>query len=133
MARSKPSTWRDGGLGRVAVAVADRLEQLAVLADGVTQLLDAIEREEPDPQAQQVVLAERGGEERVVRGPVDVPVDALVEIDQAPLIAVGPVELGQQRLRLRPVGGGAALGGGARGRRLEQPAHLAGVRPGRRR
>src|SRR6478609_2602874 len=78
-----------GGFGRVAVAVADRLEQLPVLAHGIAELLDAVEGEEPDPQAEQVVLAERGREERVVRAPVDVPVDALVELDQAPLVAVG--------------------------------------------
>ena len=47
------------GLGRVAVAVADRLEQLAVLAHRVAEPLDAVEREEPDAQAEQVVLAER--------------------------------------------------------------------------
>ena len=40
-----------GGFRPLGVAVADRLEQVAVLAHGVAEARDAVEREEPDPQA----------------------------------------------------------------------------------
>ena len=52
MARSKPSMWRRmARFGPVAVAVADRLEQLAMLGHRVVEPRDAVEREEPDAQA----------------------------------------------------------------------------------
>ena len=75
------------GLGAGRVAVADRLQQVGVLGDGVVEPGDAVEREEPDPQRQRVVLVERRLDERVVRAAVDVAMDALVELDQRPLVA----------------------------------------------
>src|ERR671919_710713 len=86
-------------LRAAGIAVADRLQELAVLTDGILEPGDAVEREEPDPQGQHVVLVERRLEKRVVRTAVDVPVDALVEVDQRPLVglAVHVVELAEQR------------------------------------
>ena len=46
----------------------------------------AIEREEPDAQRQNVVLVQGRRQERIVRAVVDVAVDALVEVDQRPLV-----------------------------------------------
>ena len=113
------------GLGRVAVAVADRLEQLAVLAHGVAELLDAVEREEPDPQAEQVVLAERGRRGtgcacsgRRAGGCAGRGRSGCARRRRP---ARAPASSAS---RLGAVGGRAALGGGARGGRLEQPAHL---------
>ena len=82
-ARSRRRGGASTSSARSRVAVADRLEELAVLADGVVEPLDAVEREEPDAQREHVVLLERRLEERVVRAAVDVPVDPLVEVDQA--------------------------------------------------
>ena len=100
IARSKPSMWRRMTLSaRGRVAVADRLEQLAVLGDGVVEPGDAVEGEEPDAQRQRVVLVQGRLDERVVRAAVDVPVDPLVELDQRPLVAaVGDArQLGEER------------------------------------
>src|SRR5438270_9486232 len=66
-------------LGAVAVAVADRLEELAVPEHGLLQLPSAVEREVPDPEREDVVLLEGRLEERVVGAAVDLPVDPLVE------------------------------------------------------
>ena len=67
MACSKAATWRRiEASARSRVAVEDRLEQLAVLVDGILELGDAVESEEPDPQGEDVVLLERAREERVV-------------------------------------------------------------------
>ena len=68
------------GLGAGGIGVADRLQQIAVLGDGIVEPGDAVEREEPDPQRQRVVLAQRRLDERVVRAAVDVAVDALVTV-----------------------------------------------------
>ena len=84
-------------LGPGRVAVADRLEQLAVLVHRLLELGDAVEREEPDAQRQDVVLLERAREERAVGAGPDVSVDALVEVDQATVVAAGLVERLQQR------------------------------------
>ena len=93
------------GLGARRIAVADRLQQLAVLGDGVVEPRDAVEREEPDPQRQDVVLVQRRLDERVVRAAVDVPVDALVELDQRPLVAcVGDGRAARRGARARPRG-----------------------------
>ena len=66
------------GLGAGRVAVVDRLQQVGVLGDGVVEPGDAVEREEPDPQRQCVVLVERRLDERVVGTALVVALDALV-------------------------------------------------------
>ena len=104
IARSKPWMWRRmTASARGGVAVADRLEQLAVLGDGVVEPGDAVEREEPDAQGEGVVLVQGRLDERVVRAAVDVAVDALVELDQRPLVAGrgDAGQLGEERARDR--------------------------------
>ena len=90
----------------VGVAVANRLEDLVVLADGAVEALHAVERQEPDAERQHVVLPEGRLEERIVGAAVDVPVDPLVEVDQPPLVqrVRRPRELVEERLGLRTVG-----------------------------
>ena len=84
-------------LGRaLAVAVADRLEQRAMLLDGLLELVRAIERDRPDAQREHVVLLERRLEQVVVRRAVDGAVDPLVEVDQ---LAAAGVELREQQRR----------------------------------
>ena len=97
-----------------------------VLGDGVVEPGDAVEGEEPDPQRQGVVLVQRRLDERVVRAAVDVAVDALVELDQRPLVArVGDAgQLGEERARDLAVVGVRALGGEARGEALERDPRL---------
>ena len=81
-----------------------------MLPDRVLEARHPVEREEPDPQREHVVAVERRREERVVRAPVDVPVDPLVDIDQEALVGGGqPAELVDQRDRLLAVGGGRSL------------------------
>ena len=93
------------GLGPLGVAVADRPQQLGVLGDGVVEPRHAVEREEPDPQRQRVVLVQGRLDERVVGAAVDVAVDPLVELDQRALVAgVGDAgKLGEQRAGDRAV------------------------------
>ena len=57
-----------------------------MLPDRVLQARDAVEREEPDPEGEDVVLVQRLLEERVVGALVDVAVDALVEVDERALV-----------------------------------------------
>ena len=57
-----------------------------MFGDRVVELRDAIEREEPDAQAEGVVLVEGRLDERVVGAPVDVAVDPLVEVDECALV-----------------------------------------------
>ncbi len=67
--------------GRRSLAVADddRLDEVAVRLDGVLEILGAIECDRPDPQGEDVVLAERLLEQVVVGGRVDRAMDLLVE------------------------------------------------------
>ncbi len=122
---SKPvDVRRIACLGRSPSTVADRQEQLAVLADRVLEPGDPVEREEPDAKREDVVLVQRLREERVVRAAVDVAVDPLVEVDERPLVG-----LVARRARALRGGGRAprgrlrrALGGEPRGPRLERAA-----------
>ena len=106
IARSKASMWRR----MTASARGASPSQIAcsssrVLGDGVVEPGDAVEREEPDPQRQGVVLVQRRLDERVVRAAVDVAVDALVELDQRPLVArVGERRAARRAARGRPRG-----------------------------
>ena len=113
-------------LGPLGLAGADRLQQVAVLGDGVVEPGHAVESEEPDPEGEDVVLLERRLDERVVRAPVDVTVDALVELDQRPFVAgiADAGQLVQQRPCDRPVLGARALGGAAGGEALERETRL---------
>ena len=108
------------------VAVEDGLQQLGVLGDGVVQPGDPVEREEPDAERQRVALVQRRLDERVVRAAVDVPVDALVELDQLALVAGrgDGGQLGEERLDDRPVGVVRALGGETGSEALEHEPRL---------
>src|SRR5437867_2509906 len=75
-------------LSGVRVTGADGREQLAVLAHGGVETGHAIEGQEPDAQCEHVILVQRLLEKRVVGAAVDVPVDALVELDQRALVAL---------------------------------------------
>ena len=92
-----------------------------MLLDCVLEPRHAVEREEPDPQREHVVLVERRLEERAVGAAVDVAVDALVELDQRPLVVVatGLLQLVEERGRLR------------RGRRRSRARPRAGPRSSR--
>ena len=93
-------------------------EQLAVLGDGVVEPGDAIEREEPDAEGEGVVLVQGRLDERVVGTAVDVPVDALIELDQRPLVVASRRPASSSRsaratvaiLRVRALGGEAGRG-----------------------
>src|SRR5688500_10471056 len=74
------------GLRGLGIAGLDRLEELAVLLDRVSEACDSIEHEEPDPKSQHVVLLERRLEERIVGARIDLSMDALVEIDERALV-----------------------------------------------
>ena len=83
IACSKSSTCARMMFGRaLAVADDDRLDEVAVRLDCVLELLGAVERDHPDPEREDVVLAERLLEQVVVRGRVDRAVDLLVEPHQ---------------------------------------------------
>ena len=114
------------GLGAGRVAVVDRLQQVGVLGDGVVEPGDAVEREEPDPQRQGVVLVERRLDERVVGTALDVAMDALVELDQRPLVArVGEAgQLGEEGAGDLAVVGVRTLGGEARSEALERDSRF---------
>src|SRR3954447_20511142 len=79
-----------GDLPRAAgVAVADGLEQLAVLAHALGEVRQPVEHEVPDAQRQVEVAPERLLEVRVRARAVDEAVDLGVELDE--LVAVRPV------------------------------------------
>ena len=106
---------------RVAVARHDLVDQVAVRLDGVLEILGAAERDHPDPQREDVVLAERLLEQVVVRGGVDRAMDPLVEAHQVAAAARSrsPRAASSSRSLV-----GRALGGEPRGLRLECGAHL---------
>ena len=97
-----------------------------MLAHRILQPGQPIECEEPDAQGQDVVLVQGRREKRVVRALVDVPVDALVEVDQRPLVRLVAhvVELLQQDCDGCAVGVRRAFGGQASGARLECESYL---------
>src|SRR5262245_17016814 len=96
-----------------------------MLVHRVVEPRDAVERDEPDAQRQDVVAVERLLEEVVVGAAVDMTVQPLVEIDQAALVeSRRPVELREQPLGLPEVIRRPALGGEARSSALEHHAHL---------
>src|SRR5438128_9675651 len=73
----------------IGVAVADRLEELAVAEHCLLELSGPVEREVPDAERQDVVLLEGRFEERVVRGAVDLTMDPLVQGHQLAGVEVG--------------------------------------------
>ena len=97
-----------------------------MLLHRVLEARDAVEREEPDPEREDVVLVERLLEERVVRAAVDVAVDALVEVDQRALVGavVDLLELGEQSVDRLAVGRRRPLGREPRRAGLERVPHL---------
>ena len=113
------------GLGALGVAVADRLQELAVLGDGVVEPRDAVEREEPDPQGEGVVLVQGRLDVRVVGAAVDVAVDALVELDQRPLVAGRP----PRRAAPRAASGRSRGRRRSRARAASRAAKLSRVQP----
>ena len=121
IARSKFSTWaRMSSAARSPSADDDRLDQVAVRLDRLLEILGAVERDHPDPQREDVVLAERLLEQVVVRGGVDRAVDPLVEAHE-----VGAArDLVAERGELVALLVGRALGGEPGGLGLERGAHL---------
>ena len=87
------------GHGAVGVLAPDGVEELAVLDDGVLQVRDGRQGEEPDAQGVGVVAVEVAREVGVVRAAVDALVDALVELDE-----VAGVDLGAERVDCREEG-----------------------------
>ena len=111
--------------GAVAVAVDDRLEQVAVRLDRGLELVRAVDGDHPDAESEDVVPAERRGHVVVVRGAVDGAVDALVEAHEVDAAAA---DLLGQPPELRALLVGRPLGGAAGSLRLERLAHLGDVR-----
>ncbi len=137
MARSKASMWwRMTASARGASPSQIACSSSRVLGDGVVEPGDAVEREEPDPQRQRVVLVERRLDERVVGAAVDVAMDALVELDQRALVAPCLGErrqLGEERARDLAVVVVRALGREPGGEALEREPRLREAARGRRR
>ena len=97
-----------------------------MLTDRLVESLDPVERDEPDAKRQDVVLLERGCEERVVRAPVDVLMDPLVELDQTTIVRLAAqgrqlLEELVDRLSIRVRRAGRRE---PRRQRLEDDAHL---------
>ena len=97
-----------------------------MLLDRILESGDAFECKEPDPEGEDVVLVESLLEERVVRAPVHVSVDALVEVDQGALVGlvVDLLELGEELVDHRSVRVRRALRCETRRGRLERVPHL---------
>src|ERR1700694_3226595 len=72
--------------GAVGVAGEDRAQELHVLPERLAQPDFAVEHEVPEPKAEVEVALESRLEERVARGPVDLPVDQLVEAHELALV-----------------------------------------------
>ena len=88
--------------------------------DCILEILRALERDHPDAQGEDVVLAERLLEQVVVRGGVDGAMDALVEVHQ-----VGaPPDPVAERGEIVALLVGRALGCEPSGLRLERCAYL---------
>src|SRR3954454_984175 len=120
----------DGDLPRAAgIAVADGLEQLAVLAHALGEVRQPVEHEVPDAQREVEVAPERLLEVRVRARAVDEAVDLGVELDE--LVAVGVVgrrDAAQQLVELGAAGGGETLRGAGGGMALELLGGGGGVR-----
>src|SRR3954453_12833469 len=110
-----------GDLPRAAgVAVADGLEQLAVLAHALGQVRQAVEHEVPDAQREVEVAPERLLEVRVRARAVDEAVDLGVELDELVAVrAAGRVDAREERLELAPARRRQPLRGAVRGVALE--------------
>ena len=97
-----------------------------MLGDGVVEPGHAVEGEEPDAQGEGVVLVQGRLDEGIVRAAVDVPVDALVELDQGALV-VGVVrsrEIGEESPRDLEVAAVRALGRKTGREALERDPYL---------
>ena len=91
-----------GGGSSLGVAVADRLEQLAMFAHRLVETCDAVECDQPDPESEHVVPVERLLEERIVCAAVDMPVETLIELDQCTLVVTsGRRETRREAVRSR--------------------------------
>src|SRR4051794_14221882 len=109
-------------LGRaLPVSGLDRLEERAMRLHRLFELVRPIDGDRPDPEREYVVLLERRLQELVVRGPVDGPVNPLVEVHQ---LAAAGLELVEERAELCAVGFGRPLRREARGLRFEHLAYL---------
>src|SRR4051812_18955204 len=82
LGREGPDVLGADGAGALGVAVADGLEERAVLAHALGEMRQAVEDEVPDPQRQVEVAGERLLEVGVRARAVDEAVDLGVELDQ---------------------------------------------------
>ena len=85
---------------RLGVAAPDRFEEHAMLAHGVVERRQAVERQVPDPKRHVEVAIEVARQVGVSRAPVHEAVDAGVQLDQRPLARGGALELCDQLGRL---------------------------------
>src|SRR5712692_4118252 len=90
-----------GGFSPGCVARQHRIQELAVFLNGLLEV-DPMEDQEPHSQAEVEVALADVFQEPVVAGPIDEPVDALVEMDEGLRIGVQGTQLAGEELHGLP-------------------------------